>query len=78
VARRPGDSAREAALALAPYAVRLESEVESIGERDVRLKSPQGAQQLDNDAVVVCAGGVLPTELMRRAGIEFATKYGTA
>jgi thioredoxin reductase/NAD-dependent dihydropyrimidine dehydrogenase PreA subunit len=106
-----GDSALEAALALAPHAahvtlayrgaafsrvkqknrdalaqaqqqdrvdVRLESEVESIGERDVQLKSPQGAQQLDNDAVVVCAGGVLPTELLRRAGIEFATKYGTA
>jgi thioredoxin reductase (NADPH) len=33
---------------------------------------------LQNDAVIICAGGVLPTALLRDAGVEIATKYGTA
>jgi thioredoxin reductase (NADPH) len=37
-------------------------------------------QELDqaNDAVIVCIGGVLPTDLLRSMGIHFETKYGTA
>jgi len=33
---------------------------------------------LPNDAVIVCAGGVLPTGLLQSMGIRFETKYGTA
>jgi len=48
-------------------------------ERDwVWLKTPEGERQLPNAAVIVCAGGVLPTPLLQKAGIEFSTKYGTA
>ena len=32
---------------------------------------------LPNDAVIVCAGGVLPTPLLRKVGIQFETKFGT-
>ncbi len=39
------------------------------GERDVRLK---------NDAVIVCAGGELPFDLLKKVGIAFETKRGTA
>ena len=28
--------------------------------------------------VVVCAGGVLPFDLLKRIGVEFETKHGTA
>jgi thioredoxin reductase/ferredoxin len=59
-------------------AVLLGSEVRLIAERQVTLGTTEGERVLPNDAVIVCAGGVLPTELLRRAGIEFATKYGTA
>ena len=33
-------------------------------------------QRLRNDAVIVCAGGLLPTPLLQKIGIEFETKYG--
>jgi len=31
-----------------------------------------------NDAVIVSAGGVLPSDFLRRIGISVETKYGTA
>jgi thioredoxin reductase len=58
--------------------VLLGSEVRSIAPRQVTLSTAEGERVLPNDVVIVCAGGVLPTELLRRVGIEFATKYGTA
>ena len=33
--------------------------------------------QVPNDAVVVCAGGVLPGDFLRAIGVEVETKYGT-
>ena len=32
---------------------------------------------LPNDAVVICAGGVMPSAFLRQIGIEVAVKYGT-
>ena len=34
--------------------------------------------EVGNDAVIVSAGGVLPSEFLRRVGISVETKYGTA
>jgi thioredoxin reductase (NADPH) len=56
--------------------VLLGSTVESIDTKCVQLKTTQGAHRLDNDVVIVCAGGVLPTPLLQSAGIRFATKHG--
>jgi thioredoxin reductase (NADPH) len=39
---------------------------------------PQGEITIPNDAVIVCAGGELPTALLQGAGIRFETKFGTA
>ena len=36
------------------------------------------AIQLPNDAVIVSAGGVLPTALLEKIGIRTETKHGTA
>ncbi len=33
--------------------------------------------QIRNDAVIVCAGGILPTPFLKSMGIEVETKYGT-
>ena len=33
---------------------------------------------LPNQAVIVCAGGILPTGFLREVGIEVETKHGTA
>ena len=58
--------------------VEMESTVTSIEPQQVHLKARNGALTLPNDAVIVCAGGLLPTPLLQSAGIAFDTKYGTA
>jgi len=58
--------------------VLLESQVESIGARDVALRAGGKEHKLPNDAVIVCAGGVLPIDLLKKVGIEFEEKRGTA
>ena len=32
---------------------------------------------LPNEAVIVCAGGILPTPFLKKLGIDVDTKYGT-
>jgi thioredoxin reductase len=54
----------------------LSSSVKRIDADAVMLKTAQGEERLPNDAVVVCAGGVLPTPLLQAAGVRFATKHG--
>jgi thioredoxin reductase (NADPH) len=56
--------------------VLLGSKVTSIGETDIEIETATGSVQLDNDAVIVCVGGVLPTDLLRSIGIEIVTKRG--
>lgn len=58
--------------------VLLESAVLNIKERHIVIQAPDGMRQLDNDAVIICAGGVLPTEFLRAIGIEVETKFGVA
>jgi thioredoxin reductase/NAD-dependent dihydropyrimidine dehydrogenase PreA subunit len=57
--------------------VMFESEVENIESDVVVLKTAQGHTTIPNDAVLVCAGGILPDGLLRETGIEIETKYGT-
>jgi hypothetical protein len=33
--------------------------------------------KLPNDAVIVCAGGILPTPMLKEMGIRVETKFGT-
>jgi thioredoxin reductase/NAD-dependent dihydropyrimidine dehydrogenase PreA subunit len=58
--------------------VMLDSQVAQIGAVDVTLRQGEETFAVPSDAVIVCAGGVLPTELLKRVGIAFETKYGTA
>jgi hypothetical protein len=44
----------------------------------VKLRTAAGPLLVDNDAVIVCAGGVLPIPLLQQMGIEFQTKHGSA
>jgi repressor of nif and glnA expression len=44
----------------------------------VRLLQENRTIEIDNDAVIVCAGGILPTPLLREMGVEVETKHGTA
>jgi len=56
--------------------VLLESQVSEIGENSVRLETPGGPKELASDAVIICAGGLLPTPLLRQIGIEIETRHG--
>jgi thioredoxin reductase len=56
----------------------LSSNVEEIGEGTVTLDQGGKKVKLKNDAVIVCAGGILPTQFLRDIGVQVDTKYGTA
>lgn len=58
--------------------VLLESTVQSIEKHHVNIEHGARVQRLANDAVIVCAGGLLPTPLLQQIGIRFETKFGTA
>ena len=58
--------------------VLFKSSVKDISSHSIRLKSEDGVMSLKNDAVIVCAGGILPTGFLKTIGIEIETKYGKA
>jgi thioredoxin reductase (NADPH) len=58
--------------------IELESTVLSIDATTVQLQARNEPLTLRNDAVIVCAGGQLPTPLLQKIGIAFVTKHGTA
>ncbi|HJO24512.1 MAG: NAD(P)-binding domain-containing protein [Myxococcota bacterium] len=55
----------------------LQTEVISIGEKTVSLRLEDEVVEIPNDAVIVCAGGVLPTSFLRAIGVDMETKWGT-
>jgi thioredoxin reductase/ferredoxin len=58
--------------------VLLNSQIKEIRPDDVLLQQSGRAVKLANDAVIVSAGGILPTDFLRSIGIDVQTKYGTA
>jgi thioredoxin reductase (NADPH) len=58
--------------------VALRSHVKSIESHSVDIEQNGALRKVRNDAVIVCAGGELPTPLLQKAGIRFDTKFGTA
>lgn len=57
--------------------VALNSNVLSIHPDSIVLETEGQEEQLPNDAVIISAGGILPTDLLKKVGIEFETKHGT-
>ena len=58
--------------------VLLQSNVRNIEAESVTLEVQGNPMQLRNDAVIVCAGGILPTPFLKSIGIAVETKHGTA
>jgi thioredoxin reductase (NADPH) len=56
----------------------LPSSIKQIGADDVELEADGASLAIENDAVIVCAGGILPTAFLQDIGIKVETKYGTA
>jgi thioredoxin reductase (NADPH) len=68
----------EAARQCGRLTVLMQSDVRGIGTNDVELARHGKRTAIRNDAVIVCAGGILPTPFLKDIGIEVETKHGTA
>jgi thioredoxin reductase len=58
--------------------VMLKSAVRRIEQGIVVIDHDGTQAKLANDAVIISAGGILPTEFLQKTGVEVETKYGTA
>jgi len=58
--------------------VMLNSTIQKIADESVAIEQTGRVHEVRNDAVIVSAGGVLPSDFLRRIGISVETKYGTA
>jgi thioredoxin reductase len=58
--------------------IMVASQVLKIEPQHVHIDHAGEPVQLANDAVIVCVGGILPTDMLRELGIRVDTKFGTA
>ena len=58
--------------------VMMKSSVKHIEAQSVAIEGDGGMSKVRNDAVIVSAGGVLPSDFLKRVGITVETKRGTA
>jgi thioredoxin reductase/NAD-dependent dihydropyrimidine dehydrogenase PreA subunit len=79
---KPGNRARiDSALASGTVEVLWSTNVAHIEPRRVWLTEDGGAdvtRRIDNDQVLIFAGGELPTAFLRECGVDIETKFGTA
>jgi thioredoxin reductase (NADPH) len=57
--------------------VLVKSNIKEIRDNDLLLDHDGQEITLRNDAVIICAGGILPTAFLKEIGIEVETKRGT-
>jgi thioredoxin reductase len=57
--------------------VLLKSNVKAVTKDKVFLEHQDHTIQLPNQAIIVCAGGILPTPFLKEIGILVETKFGT-
>ena len=58
--------------------VMLRSNLLAIAPNHVEIEQDGVTSRLENDGVIVCAGGILPTQFLKSIGISIETKHGTA
>lgn len=57
--------------------VLFDTQIRAIHPQQVIIGTLDGDKKINNDAVIVCAGGLLPTPFLRQAGIDVEAKFGT-
>jgi thioredoxin reductase/ferredoxin len=67
----------DAAIGSGQLKVLLNSQVKEIRQADVRLVQAGAELTLQNDIVIVSAGGILPNDFLKSIGIQVETKWGT-
>ncbi len=68
----------EAAVVAGPINVFMQTRVHAITPSKVLLEKPEGRRSITNDAIIVCAGGILPTLMLDEIGVRVERKFGTA
>jgi thioredoxin reductase len=58
--------------------VRLKSNVKLVEKDKLVLEQDGKTFDIPNDAIIVCAGGILPTPFLKEIGVMVETKFGTA
>lgn len=58
--------------------VRLKSTVKLVEKDKLVLEQDGKTFDIPNDAIIVCAGGILPTPFLKEIGVLVETKFGTA
>ncbi len=59
--------------------VMLSSNIQEIGADTVTITDEAGETHcLDNNGIIICAGGILPNGFLKAVGINVETKFGTA
>jgi thioredoxin reductase/Pyruvate/2-oxoacid:ferredoxin oxidoreductase delta subunit len=76
-AKKKNRTKLDAARAAGRVNVLLESAVKRIGVADVEIECAGRCEAIPNDAVIINAGGILPTSFLKELGIQVETKYGT-
>lgn len=66
-----------AAVALGKLQLEMGSQIQDISPAEISLKTAKGTLKLANDAVIVCAGGILPTGFLRSIGVSVETRFGS-
>ena len=56
----------------------LKSTVKKVEEKKVTLSYEGKELSINNDGIIVCAGGILPTPFLKEIGVMVETKFGTA
>lgn len=67
----------EQSVAAGQLNVLLASNVKEIAENHVQIAQQDRLLEIPNEAVIVAAGGILPTPFLQKIGIAVETKYGT-
>lgn len=68
----------DAAVADGSLNLHFNCNVKNITKHDVELIQGKKVFSIKNDAIIVCAGGVLPTPFLKKIGIHVEEKFGTA
>lgn len=67
----------EEAVANGTLQLLLSSKVKQVTEKEVVIDVEGQIHEFVNDAIIICAGGVLPTTLLDSLGVKFNTKHGS-
>ncbi|MEQ1773291.1 MAG: NAD(P)-binding domain-containing protein [Burkholderiales bacterium] len=67
----------EEAIASGQLNLMLESQIDEIATKQIKLRKGNAVKELPNDAVIVCAGGELPTPFLKKIGVLVDTRHGS-